>query len=281
MSGTVADGTFYGAVRGMRRAADLVLAETAYGPHAEVPRHAHETPLMCLVLEGTLIESAEGITTPCDVGHVLFHPAGVVHGHRFRGARTRCFSVQLGGSWPARARALGLDPAGAPRLVRRPRATRLARALHEELRTPDDATGLAVEGLTIAILAELGRRRDGGEARVPQWALVARDYVEASFHGPVRLAEIAHAAGVHPVHLSRAFPRHFGCTLTTYVRRLRLEEARRALVATDDSVASIALGAGFADQGHFCRRFKALTGSTPSAYRARRRMLLDSAEVAS
>jgi AraC family transcriptional regulator len=42
------------------------------------------------------------------------------------------------------------------------------------------------------------------------------------------------------------------------------------LLGSDDSLASIALASGFADQSHFSRRFKELIGLTPSAFRAAR-----------
>ena len=52
-----------------------------------------------------------------------------------------------------------------------------------------------------------------------------------------------------------------------YVRRLRIEFATRALLTSDVSLAAVAQAAGFADQGHFTRAFKAATGYTPGAYR--------------
>jgi AraC-like DNA-binding protein len=52
-----------------------------------------------------------------------------------------------------------------------------------------------------------------------------------------------------------------------YVRRLRIDFAARALTASDAPLAALAQTAGFADQGHFTRAFKAATGLTPGAYR--------------
>ncbi|HVT44165.1 MAG TPA: helix-turn-helix domain-containing protein [Thermoanaerobaculia bacterium] len=43
----------------------------------------------------------------------------------------------------------------------------------------------------------------------------------------------------------------------------------RLLRSTDDSIAGIAIAAGFADQSHLCRIFRALAGYAPSTHRRR------------
>jgi AraC family transcriptional regulator len=55
--------------------------------------------------------------------------------------------------------------------------------------------------------------------------------------------------------------------MTDYVRRLRVEHARRELMTTSRSLADIAHSAGFADQAHLSRVFRQLTGVTPGAFR--------------
>jgi AraC-like DNA-binding protein len=45
----------------------------------------------------------------------------------------------------------------------------------------------------------------------------------------------------------------------------RIEEARK-LLQRGDEISELALKLGFADQSHFHRRFKLLTGITPGAY---------------
>jgi AraC family transcriptional regulator len=55
--------------------------------------------------------------------------------------------------------------------------------------------------------------------------------------------------------------------MSEYVRKLRVEQARRDLLATDQPLSTIALATGFTDQAHFSRVFKQLTGLTPGAFR--------------
>ena len=94
--------------------------------------------------------------------------------------------------------------------------------------------------------------------------------MHARFREPLRLADVAREADVHPGHLARAFRQHFRMTLGSYVRTLRLEWVTTELLRSDESLASIALAAGFADQSHLTRAFKLYCGLTPQVYRRTR-----------
>ena len=48
---------------------------------------------------------------------------------------------------------------------------------------------------------------------------------------------------------------------------VRVEEAKRLLNNTDDSLLDIAIGVGFDNQSYFTSVFKKLTGLTPGQYR--------------
>jgi AraC family transcriptional regulator len=98
---------------------------------------------------------------------------------------------------------------------------------------------------------------------------IARDFLHEHFAEKLSLRRIAAAAGVHPVHLCRAFPRKFGVTVGDYLRALRVDDAARQLAATRRPIAEIALDAGFDSQSHLTRHFRARLGVTPAAYRAR------------
>ena len=76
--------------------------------------------------------------------------------------------------------------------------------------------------------------------------------------------------GVHPVtryDLARQFRLMCGTSPYRYLLMRRLDRARK-LLARDQALADIALDAGFADQAHFTRMFKAAYGLTPGRYAA-------------
>ena len=267
----VPTGQFFGTVRASRRFPPILCSETSYRPRMEVPRHVHGESLLVLVLRGSFEERSGRRLARCDAGSLLYHPHGEDHGHTFPEERTRLFNVLLPGEWVERATEVAGRAPRAPSILRQTRANWLAAQIHDEMSLGDTASGLAVEGLTLAILAELTRALPRGERqRNAPWVQRVREIVESRYLEPLSLGELAREVGVHPVHLSRTFRERFECTLTGYVRRLRLAHAARALLGSDAPIARIALECGFADQGHFTRRFRAETGVTPARYRAQR-----------
>jgi AraC family transcriptional regulator len=78
---------------------------------------------------------------------------------------------------------------------------------------------------------------------------------------------VAARVGVHPFHLSKVFRRFRRQTMGDYVQRLRVQYACRLLTSGETSLAEVALAAGFADQSHFTRVCRRLTGTTPGALR--------------
>jgi AraC-like DNA-binding protein len=147
-------------------------------------------------------------------------------------------------------------------------AERLLR-LHRALEEPE-AT-LERETLLITALVELARRH--GKAASPDQhdgycspAVVrALDYLSDNFAEDCSLAELAALAGVDRFHLLRAFRRCLGLPPHLYQTQLRLRHARRLMLAGEPP-AMAAVAAGFADQSHLIRKFKAAYGVTPGEY---------------
>jgi len=89
-------------------------------------------------------------------------------------------------------------------------------------------------------------------------------------------AAIAADIGLSPEHVSRTLARTHGIG----PRALRAEwRFRRALagLAGEGSIASIAVDAGYADQAHFSRSCRAITGMTPAALRRRIKLVQSTA----
>ena len=86
---------------------------------------------------------------------------------------------------------------------------------------------------------------------------------------PLKVADLAIAAGLSPAQLERATRRTLGVSPKQLIIRTRIDEALRRLDATSLSLASIAGECGFYDQSSFTRQFQRAVGITPGAYRAR------------
>jgi len=258
------------------RADDLVHAVVA-GPfhfsesrhHAPLAVHAHERATITLVLDGTYEETIGRRVVTATVAGVLFRPGGAAHADRFGSTGAVNLVVEID---PRRAAALAgytalLDDVA---WVPGPGFGGLARRMRAELYARDGLGLLALEGLTLELLAAASRQaRTAERARTP-WLTRVRELLDARFaDGGLRMSEVAREAGVHPVHLARVFREHHGQSPTEYVRRRRLEWAARAITGGKLDLAAVAAAAGFADQSHLTRAFHRAFGVTPAQYRRR------------
>jgi len=95
----------------------------------------------------------------------------------------------------------------------------------------------------------------------------AIDLARRRFAEPVRVDELAAAAGLSLPQLDRALRRAIGLSPKQLLLRARLDEAIRRLDDTDLSIATITGECGYYDQSSFTRQFRRATGLTPGAYR--------------
>ena len=58
-----------------------------------------------------------------------------------------------------------------------------------------------------------------------------------------------------------------GCSLHEHLIRIRLDRVKKCLTETDDTVASIASQAGFANVSHLFRTFRHRFGTSPKRFR--------------
>ncbi len=137
----------------------------------------------------------------------------------------------------------------------------------KELSATDRSSGLVMESLAHEMLDEVSGEIRGARRR-SGWVGAVRDYLHDMHDRSVSLDELSAVAGVSKGHLARGFKASVGMTTGEYHRRVRVARAARALAGSDESIARVAQGAGFADQAHLTRVFGGLYGVTPSVYRA-------------
>jgi AraC-like DNA-binding protein len=95
-------------------------------------------------------------------------------------------------------------------------------------------------------------------------------YIEAHITSDaLSLTDIARTVHVTPAAFSRFFRQHTGQTLVEHITAVRIGLACRRLTESDQPIAEIAYASGFGTLANFNRRFRALKGMTPTAFRAR------------
>lgn len=267
MSTVLPPGSFYGEVHQRFAFGELTFLESTYLPELRVPRHRHLRPYFYFVLEGGCTEVYENKARSVGPMTLVFHSPEGTHEDHWQRAGGRCFSVEFSPSRIERAREHARLIDGAA-YVRSGDAIWLARRLHREFHSIDDVSPLAMEGLTLEILAAVSRSSGARlERNPPRWLTSAKELLHDRFAERLVLDDIAAAVSIHPVHLCRAFRSQYGCTIGDYVRNLRVEFAAHRLSTSQHSLVEIALAAGFSDQSHFTKAFRRCTGTTPGAFR--------------
>lgn len=246
---------------------DLYLTESRYPKGTSLPEHAHESAFFYLVLEGGCIETLYARDRTLGPATLFFHPAHEPHANYWPEGGS-CFHIEFTGH------CLGQIPHDTP-LIDRPSdhggfPVWLASRMYREFRHRDALSSLILQGLALELLAETSR--NGGprnEVNRPRWLDEARDILNDRVAENWGLKELGQLVGIDPSHLARAFRKSFGMSVGEYVRKLRLDLSCRLMISSDKSLSEIAIEAGFADQSHFTKTFKAYLGLKPSEFRDR------------
>ncbi|HET7436444.1 MAG TPA: AraC family transcriptional regulator [Thermoanaerobaculia bacterium] len=256
-------GAFFGTPERVLRTASFEYADRiALVPDALVPRHTHENAHFVLVVRGTYVTEARNRPGSCGEGSVIFNPAGTTHRDRFRSEQGRFFAISVDAAIAARieavhpAAAMFTGEAGAI-------AERARRELHGDAAFAD----LILEGLGLELAGRVARLAAHRDRQPPHWLLEARDSIHDRCTAKLAMSDVAAVAGVHPIHLARAFRQYFDCSPGEYLRRCRIERVRELLLTSDAPLADVALEAGFADQSQLTHSFRRAYGITPGAFR--------------
>jgi len=95
----------------------------------------------------------------------------------------------------------------------------------------------------------------------------ACEFIQRRFDEPIRQADVAASVALSSSAFSRMFRRATGLTFPKFLNGVRLSEACRLLVETDDTIAQICHRCGFANLSNFNRRFLAAKKAPPREFR--------------
>jgi AraC family transcriptional regulator len=246
---------------------ELTLTDTSYSPRQRLYPHAHECACFGFVLAGGFSERFPIGRLSCAGRAVFFRPPELVHEDRVSRAGARCFYLEVSSRWLGHVEEYSSLP-NEPMSFDGGRLQRLANCLYEQWQEMDDVAPLAIEGLTYEMAAQLCRTvRTTREPNPPRWLKQVHELLRCRFKEALRLADISHEVGMHPVHVAREFHRYYGTTIGQFRRQCRIDFACDKLARSKLPIVEIAFESGFAQQPHFTNVFKRLTGLTPCRYR--------------
>ena len=243
----------------------LRLSEIYYRGNARTRPHYHDRSFFFMVRRGAVLQTYGARAFEYKPSTMFYMHSDETHAEHFNNLGAICFVVELNNSWLEKIshRAGQVDFMRFKGGV----ATWLGTRLSHEYQSRDESARLAIEGLTLELIAEISKNKPVSvDKHPPAWLNRARDVLHAHFADQITNQTVAKEVGVHPAHLARGFRRHLQCTVGDYVRKLRVEFASHEILSTDKTLSQIAQEAGFYDQSHFCRKFKEIIGLTPSQY---------------
>jgi AraC-like DNA-binding protein len=237
---------------------ELVLEQTGW--------HYHENAYFTLILRGEIIEGNKRESHHCSAGSLLFHYRQEPHYNIKPAGSTRCFHVEFDKKCldnfsfdiSALQGSIGIE---------NPDIKFLIYKIFRETKIYDDLTPVSIQMLLFDILGQTLRLEQTEKKAKPFWAKKLKEILRDGYAEKLSLEMLSRELKIHPVHLSRDFSKYFNCTFGEYVRKTRIEKSLALLPDKNLSLTEIAFDCGFADQSHFLRCFKQITGTAPSAYR--------------
>jgi AraC family transcriptional regulator len=248
----------------------FVVTEDRHLPKSALPHHSHQLANICFVLKGSFAEKFSRSVFHCNPRSIVLKPPGEPHRNYYGDQGAHCLVIEI------KKNLLGssLDLSRLFGSVAHLECSSTTVAPHQmlrELRIMDTASALSIEGFAFELMGEMLRQKQRrGESIEPPCLHAASEFLHDNFSKPIRLRDVAEAAGVHPAHLAKLFRRFHRCSVGQYLRLLRLRWALREISATGSPIAQIALAAGFCDQAHFSNVCKRVTGISPTRVRAAR-----------
>jgi AraC family transcriptional regulator len=260
------NGQYFGTASAVHYVSGLRLTERTYSADFKTPRHSHPEAYFCLILDGVSTQSFGAKSRVREPLTTTFYPPNELQSETFGSGGGRIFNIEIDSRWLHHFREQSVIGEES-KVFQGGSVGWLMSKLYHEFRRFDQASGLMIEGLTFEIIAEASRRSALQGNHTSLWLDQAREILHDQFATNLTLATIAELVGVHPVYLATSFRKKYHCTMGEYRQRLRVEFACRELAKPQHSLAQIALAAGFANQAHFSKTFKQLTGMTPANYR--------------
>jgi AraC-like DNA-binding protein len=132
----------------------------------------------------------------------------------------------------------------------------------------------AEEGALFEFLMEFERFVHTSSFRVDErerWLSEARTYVFSHLERTVDVDELAALYGMSRSYYAHRFKAATGRSPARWIQQVRLEEATRRLVHTDEKLEAVARGTGLQNANHFCKVFRRHFRLSPGEFRRQMR----------
>ena len=92
-------------------------------------------------------------------------------------------------------------------------------------------------------------------------------YIQANYDKDLNMAVVSNHVSMNYSLFSYAFKQYTGQNFVSYLKELRMNEAKRLLAGTDMRVIEVSIRVGYENEKHFMKTFKSQNGVSPTEYR--------------
>jgi AraC family transcriptional regulator len=224
--------------------------------------HFHENPIISFILEGDSLERINRDTNQRSAGDIRFYRAGDLHQVRIKRFPSRNINFELEKDFLVQNH-LSEEKIRFS-IEKNPYAKQLLLRICKEFSENDEFSVSSIQILLFNLVTE---NNSEVSDRKPVWINALYELLNDRWNEQLSLRELGYAVNVHPVTISKYFTKYFACTFGEYMRRLRINKSIHLIKNSGLSLTEIAFRCGFADQSHFTRNFKELTGFLPKDFR--------------
>lgn len=231
-------------------------------------RHAHDDTTVSFVVNGSLNEQVGSTDVVGRPLSIVVKPRDTEHSNEF-GDGVRTVQIVIPASDVPQYEAIHRGFRKWRWQCGGPAVREFLQLLHLLRVCPADGDSVGrIQSVGMEVLATVNADIESAPSgEPPRWLAVVREQLDDLVQRR-SVRELAVTAKVHPVYLAREFRRWFGCSITEYRRRGNAQRAAGVIAREAYSLSRVSHEAGFADQAHMCRVFRAETGMTPGAFRA-------------
>jgi AraC family transcriptional regulator len=255
-------GIYSGTVTNTRGKDHVIASITAYNSdNFNSELHCHNNAHFSFAIAGGCVEKKKDSyeITP---GTITYYSAGEQHQVLKIPTSTKRINLEIEDNFFLEN---GLsDEQARAAVTKNPDAKFLMVKMCRELLANDNFSETSIQMLLLGLIS---KSKITDERRLPTWVKLLHSYLHDHLDENTSLDELARLTGLHPVTISKQFPRYFSCTFGEYKRKLKIEKSLGLIKSSSMNLTGIAYECGFFDQIHFTRNFKQFNGMLPKEYR--------------
>lgn len=240
----------------------IVVVETEYQQKVYEGWHSHNNAHITFFLKGGTTEKRKNHSETLGAGSLLFYHSDELHLNQDTLFPSRNINIEIEEHF---LNEFALSEAIIEKSIQNTILTKfLILKIFKETLTADSFSG---DSITM-LLSQISNTHEHLErfSKGPLWVKNLSELMNDCWNENPNLQDLAKVLHIHPITISKHFPKYFGCTLGEYMRRIKINRSLSLIQSSHNTLTEISLECGFSDQSHFIRTFKSQTGFLPKQF---------------